>query len=80
MLITDEKGMIELALEEGFKKGFAEGFAQGIEKGIEQRIEKGKEEKSIDIARKLFKKSFSIEEVSELTGLSLEDLRRLEKC
>ncbi|MBF0311453.1 MAG: DUF4351 domain-containing protein, partial [Magnetococcales bacterium] len=45
MAITDARGAVELALQEGFQKGEAQGFqkgeAQGYQKGEEQGIRKG---------------------------------------
>ena len=54
--------LAEIFREEGFKEGFEKGFEKG-------RIEYKKE-----AAEKLFTKGFSLEEVVELVGLSLEEI------
>jgi predicted transposase/invertase (TIGR01784 family) len=48
-----------------------------FEKGIEKGIEKGVNQKSIEIARKCFQKRMSLEEIAELTGLSVEQIKEL---
>ncbi len=45
--------------------------------GIEKGIEKGEYNKSIDTAKKMIKKGFSNDEISDLTGLSKEDIEKL---
>ena len=47
------------------------------EEGIEEGIEKGIEKASTLIARKLIGRGMDLEEVSGITGLSEEQLRRL---
>jgi predicted transposase/invertase (TIGR01784 family) len=45
----------------------------GIEEGIEKGIEKGK----IEVAKKLLDKKFTLEEISEITELSVEKIKEL---
>lgn len=49
---------------EGWAKGWAEGWAEGIAKGIEQR--------NIEIAKNMLRKGLSAEDISEMTGLSVD--------
>ena len=66
----------------GSEKGRAEGEAIGIEKGrvegeaigIKKGRAEGEKEKAVTIAVKLCKKGASIEEISELTGLTIEEI------
>lgn len=51
-------------LEEGRAEGRAEGWAEGIAKGIEQR--------NIEIAKNMLRKGLSAEDISEMTGLSVD--------
>ncbi|WP_425058481.1 hypothetical protein SCACP_31360 [Sporomusa carbonis] len=39
--------------------------------------EKGKTEKAIEIARKMFNRGMSIEDIMDITGLSVEDIRKM---
>ena len=87
--VADERGAIELALEEGEKrgieKGFEKGMEQGIEKGMEQGIEKGMEqgiEKGIAkgmvlVARNLLAENKSYEYINKITGLSIEIIEKI---
>ena len=47
------------------------------EDGYELGISQGKKEKSIDIAKKLQKKGMSLEEISEITRLTKEEIKNL---
>ena len=47
------------------------------EDGFELGISQGKKEKSIDIAKKLQKKGMSLEEISEITRLTKEEIKNL---
>lgn len=55
------------------KKSEARGFAQGEQIGIA----KGEQEKAVAIARKMISRRMGIEEVSELTGLTIEEIQAL---
>ena len=47
------------------------------EDGYEHGISQGKKEKSIDIAKKLQKQGMSLEEISEITRLTKEEIKNL---
>lgn len=74
-----EKGLAE-GLERGMEQGIEKGLAESLEKGMEQGMEKGLAEgiSKVKEALKLLRDGFSAEEVSEKTGLSLEDVRSLQ--
>ena len=64
-------------LAEGVAKGRSEGLAEGLSKGkIEGRSEGVKEEK-IQTARRMKTEGFSIELITKMTGLSLEEIANL---
>lgn len=71
---------LEKGMAEGLAKGHEKGLAEGLEKGMEQGMEKGLAEgiSKVKEALKLLRDGFSAEEVSEKTGLSLEDVRSLQ--
>jgi len=54
-----------------------EGEKKGMEKGMEKGIEKGMEQEKIDTARKMKAKGFDSTIISELTGLSVEEIENL---
>ena len=48
-----------------------------IKEGREEGREEGGQGKALEIANKMIAKGFSIEDISELTGLSKEDIIKL---
>ncbi len=60
--------------EDGVKAGLEQGIEQGIEKGLEKGIEQGINTRNKEIAKEMQKRNFSIEEISQITGISLKDL------
>ena len=57
---------------------FKEGLEEGIEKGIEKGIVQGEKQKVLEIAEKLLKKGFSVEEVADDTGLGVEEVKAIQ--
>jgi len=49
------------------------------EEGIAEGIEQGRDEERIETARKLIQKNMIISDISEITGLSKEDIEHLMK-
>lgn len=60
--------------EKAIKEGQAKGFKQGIEQGIEKGHNEGSKEKALEIAKKLVKIGLDKKEISQVTGLSLEEI------
>ena len=52
---------------------------EGIEEGVKRGKKEGKNEKAIEIAKKLLLKNMNTKEISEITGLSIEEIEKLEK-
>ncbi|MBQ6100457.1 MAG: hypothetical protein IJL02_11430 [Methanobrevibacter sp.] len=71
---------IQRAIDEVNKKVISEakmeGEAKGMEKGMEKGIEKGRKESMQEIA-KAFKDKIDIEELSQATGLSIDEINQL---
>ena len=68
---------IEQGIEKGIEQGIEKGIEQGIEPGIEQGIEKGIEKGVEKVAINALKMGLSINEIINLTGLSLEQIEQL---
>ena len=67
--IRDEQASIAYAQNEGYR--------QGEEKGkVEGKVE-GKNERNMEIAKKLLKKQMSTKDIAEVTGLSVEEIKKL---
>ncbi len=64
-------------LEEATQKGIEQGIEQGIEIGEQRGEERGKELTQREIATNLLSMGMEIEQVSQVTGLSPEEVREL---
>ena len=58
--------------------GMEEGIEKGREEGIEKGIKKGQKEKQIQIAKKLKKMGMAEKEIEEATGLTEEEIQKLD--
>ena len=56
-----------------------EAYDDGLETGRKQGIERGIEQEKINTAKKLLSMGLSIEQISEGTGLSLEQVKKLQE-
>lgn len=65
----------EYARREGHKEGVKEGMEKGIEKGREEGIAIGAKEKALEIAGKALAMGMPVEQVAELSGLPVEELK-----
>jgi predicted transposase YdaD len=76
-----EKGKAEgkaEGLAEGMIKGKAEGIAEGKAEGLAEGLAKGIRENQLSTARKMLKFDLSIEEISEITGLTMDEISNLQ--
>ena len=69
----------ETGREEGHKVGKEEGRKEGKEEGIKEGREEGAKQNSCDIAKRMLEKGIDIETISELTGLTAEEISRLKE-
>ena len=67
----DTYNQIEYARESGREEGLKEGREEGRPEGVKQ--------KSFDIAKRMLEKGIDIETISELTGLTAEEISRLKE-
>lgn len=63
--IMEVKNMLTLVADKIEKKGYKKGIKEGIK------------EKAIETAKIMLKKNFSINDISEITGLSIEEINKL---
>ena len=64
-------------LSQGKAEGKAEGFSQGKAEGNAEGRTEGKSERNIEIARNMLSKAMEVELISEITGLSIEEINSL---
>lgn len=69
----------EYAAAKGYEDGIEQGIEKGIEQGIEQGIEKGIKEGILNVAKNMLSKNINTDSISELTGLSIEEIEKIKK-
>ena len=74
---VDFKEMLEEGIARGRAEGKAEGLAEGMEKGKAEGLAQGIKENQLSTARKMLKLGMPIEEISEITGLTKEEIGNL---
>ncbi len=62
---------------EGMKEGIKKGREEGREEGKEEGREEGEHKKAMETAKKMISKKIPISEISELTGLSEDEIKKL---
>ena len=75
----DKKKIQNSLLSEAKEEGISQGISQGYTSGINDGISKGENKKSIEIAKNMLKKNMPIEDISDITGLSIEEINKLTK-
>ena len=68
---------METAIDEAREEGLEQGLEQGLERGLKQGLERGRYEGQLELIRKMLSKGLSLEVVSDVTGLSVEELETL---
>ena len=63
--------------EDGLQAGLLAGFQQGIEQGIERGIEQGAYQTKLETARKLIARGYSLEEIADVSGLTIYQVQSL---
>ena len=56
---------INTAKKDGYAKGLAEGLAEGIKR------------RKVEIARKMLQRGMAVEEVAELTNMTVQDIKKI---
>ena len=74
---VDFKEMLEEGIARGRAEGKAEGLAEGMEKGKAEGLAQGIRENQLSTARKMLKLGMATEEISEITGLTKEEIGNL---
>ena len=63
--------------DQGYRDGLSQGKAEGREEGKAEGISEGKNERNTEIARNMLSKAMEVELISEITGLSIEEINSL---
>ena len=79
---TEVEGMLKGITVEEYgrvmkREGFDDGKAEGIEQGRTEGKAEGEASKAREMAEAMKSKNYSIDEISELTGLSVDEIEKL---
>ena len=77
MFDEEEREMYAVRLQQ--QMDFGSKVDSAYEKGTREGIEKGRKEEKLVMAKKLIWKNLSIEEIIEMTGLTKDDIEKLQK-
>ena len=73
-----EKGILQ-GMEKGIKQGMQKGIQQGIREGMGKGIQQGKLEAKRETAMALLDENMSVEKISQITGLSVDEIENLKR-
>ena len=83
MVMWDNYAVYKHAVEKAYKKGYEEGYKIGYEEeykiGYEEGIAKGEKKASKEVALKLLAYNTPIDEIADITDLSIEEIKKLEQ-
>ncbi|MDE6025372.1 MAG: Rpn family recombination-promoting nuclease/putative transposase [Lachnospiraceae bacterium] len=69
---------LEMRYKEFLQQGYEEGLEQGLEQGAKQGLEQGAKQEKIQMAMRMLKSGkLSVEEISEYSGLAIEQILKL---
>lgn len=74
----NEKEFYEVAYEESYEEGFEVGYKEGFKLGLEKYIKQGRKQAKIKIAKNMLAMNKTPEFISEVTDLSLDEIKLLE--
>lgn len=72
-----QNDVLESVKLEGLEEGMAKGIERGIEQGLQQGLQRGREDKNREIVQKMRAKGYPIEDIADMTGLSISEIERL---
>ena len=75
--MIDERIRIQENYDMTMETAIDEAREEGLEQGLEQGLERGRHEGQLELIRKMLSKGLPLEVVSDVTGLSVEELETL---
>lgn len=76
--IRDHRHILASGRREGLREGLQEGKREGLQEGLREGKQEGKREHAVEMARKMLADKLPIEKIAEYSGLSLEEVHKLE--
>ena len=78
ILHTAKEEAERIGLEKGLVEGLEKGLAEGREKGLAEGRAEGRVEALLEMARKMLAAGMPVEQIAELTGLTVEQLQEIQ--
>ena len=75
--LVGQKMMLRREREDGFDEGIEEGIKRGIEKGKLEGLKEGRIAEQISMAKSMKTKNMDINLISEITGLTIDEIKKL---
>lgn len=75
--MIDERIRIQENYDMTLETAIDEAREEGLEKGLEQGLEQGRNEERLQLIRKMVSRGMTPELISDMTGLSLEEIETL---
>ena len=75
--LEDEIDMEQHGYERGMEEGLRKGTEQGLMQGLKQGKLEGEKTANLRNAKKMRQKGLDVDDIAEITGLSLEDIEKL---
>ena len=79
MVMWDNYAVYKHAEEKGIEKGIEKGRKEGKEEGRIEGKKEGKEEGRKEFALKLLAHNYPLDEIADLTDLSIDEIKKLEQ-
>lgn len=73
----DTESVYNSAIRSGEALGLAEGIEKGLAEGLEKGLAEGEHKQALESARKMLAKGYNKADVSDITGLSIEEIEKL---
>ena len=73
----ENKCILEDAIEDAKENGYSSGYDSGKSEGYSSGLNDGESKKSIEIVKNMLKKNMSIEDISDVTGLTIDEINNL---
>ena len=69
---------VQKMMDDSMQKGVQLGKQQGIQQGIQQGFQQGEHSMQLRIARQMLAAKLPLQQISEMTALSVKELQRLQ--
>ena len=68
---------LKQGLQEGRKEGLQQGIQEGRQQGLQQGLQQGQQQSKLEIARNALAMGLSVEQITQLTGLTKEEIEKI---